>query len=53
MLGNYKAGRILKGQLKGDNGEEFLTAMESLDHSALVKVNFILLFYLKTEDLLF
>ena len=33
------AGRILKGQLKGNNGEEEITIMESLDHLALSKVN--------------
>lgn len=33
-----KAGRILKGQLKGNNGEEEVTNMESLDHVALSKV---------------
>ncbi len=31
------AGRILKGQLKGNNGEEEETFMESLDHVALAK----------------
>ena len=36
-----KAGRILKGQLKGDNGEEEVTFMESLDHVALSKVIYI------------
>jgi hypothetical protein len=34
----HKAGRILKGQLNGGNGEEFVTNMESLDHLALSKV---------------
>lgn len=32
------AGRILKGQLKGNNGEEEITFMESLDHVGLSKV---------------
>ena len=32
------AGRILKGQLKGKNGEEEITTMESLDNAALSKV---------------
>ena len=32
------AGRILKGQIDGNNGEDEITAMESLDHVALSKV---------------
>ncbi len=32
------AGRIRKGQLKGNNGEEEVTYMESLPHLALSKV---------------
>ena len=31
------AGRILKGQMQGGNGEEFVSAMEGLDHAALSK----------------
>jgi hypothetical protein len=34
------AGRIFKGQLKGNNGEEEVTYMESLPHLALSKVIF-------------
>ncbi len=40
------AGRILKGQLKGNTGEEEITAMESLDHVGLSKVNINLFFKL-------
>lgn len=36
----FKAGRILKGQLNGNNGEEHVTFIESLDHLALSKVSF-------------
>lgn len=32
------AGRIKKGQMKGNNGEEEVTYMESLPHLALSKV---------------
>ncbi len=33
-----QAGRILKDQLQGNNGEETVLAMESLDHCAFSKV---------------
>jgi len=36
-MSTVTAGRILKGQLKGNNGEEEETNMESLDHLALSK----------------
>jgi hypothetical protein len=39
-LPSVTAGRILKGQLKGNNGEEEETFLESLDHTALSKVLF-------------
>lgn len=32
------AGRIRKGQLKGNNGEDEITFMENLPHLALAKV---------------
>lgn len=38
-ISSVTAGRILKGQLFGNNGEEVITAMESLDHVGLSKVN--------------
>ena len=37
-ISTITAGRILKGQMNGKNGEEEITNLESLDHSALVKV---------------
>ena len=37
-MSTITAGRILKGQKKGNNGEEEVTVMESLDHVALSKV---------------
>jgi hypothetical protein len=37
-ISTITAGRILKGQLRGNNGEEEITAMESLDHVGLAKV---------------
>ena len=33
-----KAGRILKGQLANENGEDHVTVMENMEHSALSKV---------------
>ena len=33
---------MLKGQLKGNNGEEEVTNLENLDHLALSKVYFLL-----------
>jgi len=37
-ISTVTAGRILKGQLQGNNGEEEVTIMESLDHVGLSKV---------------
>lgn len=37
-ISTITAGRILKGQLKGFNGEEEITNMEALDNVALSKV---------------
>ncbi len=39
-ISTVTAGRILEGQLLGNNGEEQVTFMENLDHSALSKVGF-------------
>jgi alkaline phosphatase len=39
-ISTVTAGRILKVQLQGNNGEEEVTIMESLDHVGLSKVNF-------------
>ncbi len=36
-ISTVTAGRILKGQLAGQNGEEHVTFMEDMDHSALSK----------------
>ena len=41
-ISTVTAGRILKGQLKGNNGEEEVTFMESLDHVGLSKVKILL-----------
>ncbi len=40
-ISTVAAGRIRKGQMKGQNGEEVVTNMESLPHLALSKVNFL------------
>ena len=37
-ISTVTAGRIRKGQLKGNNGEEEVTFMEGLPHLALAKV---------------
>lgn len=37
-ISTVTAGRIRKGQLKGNNGEDEVTYMESLPHLALSKV---------------
>lgn len=37
-ISTVTAGRIRKGQLKGQNGEDEVTFMESLPHLALSKV---------------
>jgi alkaline phosphatase len=37
-MSTVTAGRILKGQLKNQNGEEEVTNMEMLDHVGLAKV---------------
>lgn len=37
-ISTVTAGRIRKGQLKNNNGEEEITYMESLPHVALSKV---------------
>jgi alkaline phosphatase len=37
-ISTVAAGRIRKGQMKGQNGEEVVTNMESLPHLALSKV---------------
>lgn len=37
-IGTITAGRIRKGQMRGQNGEETITHMESLDDLALSKV---------------
>jgi len=34
----FKAGRILKGQLFNQNGEDYVTTMESMDFTAISKV---------------
>lgn len=39
-ISTITAGRILKGQLKGFNGEEEVTNMEAMDNVALSKVFF-------------
>lgn len=44
-ISTVTAGRIRKGQLKGNNGEEEVTSMESLPHLALSKVNKCLPYY--------
>lgn len=40
-ISTVTAGRIRKGQKKGKSGEEEITNMESLNHVALAKVDFI------------
>lgn len=40
-ISTITAGRIRKGQLKGNNGEEEITNMEKLDYVALSKVIFL------------
>ena len=39
-ISTVTAGRIRKGQLKNNNGEEEITYMENLPHLALSKVNY-------------
>jgi alkaline phosphatase len=52
-ISTVTAGRILKGQLQGNNGEEEVTIMESLDHVGLSKVLTFISKCYKTQNLFF
>jgi alkaline phosphatase len=52
-MSTVTSGRILKGQLRNQPGEEQITVMETLDNNALSKVNILKIFKKKHTHLIF